>query len=431
MPDTGWPAAAVAPDAQSMAAPARPAGGAADWALLCSALFLQRFSLPIAHSVFELATVPAIFFLSREFVLGRVRIDYDRLLWFLVLMLVITCSLLMNFQDQMLSSYGLFAVMYFLFILCRRSTADRFRHTLRAFQCLATLLAAVAIVQFAAQFVLDGQEVVRFYGVFPEFLFKNSWNTVIPVSSGSSLIKSNGLFLAEPSVLSQIAGLGIIIEALEFRRLRYLIVLSAGLLVSYSGTGLMLVFAFLPFAGTRHRDALMAVLAVIILGIVLLASGTIDASAFFSRIGEFENTQASGFARFVSPFWLTKQNFETASLAQLLLGHGPGTADSFANDVWYTGFAETWFKLLYEYGIIGSTIFVGFLAACMRKTTCSTIVLAALLFSYVFLGGQLLAPQTLIILIVLGTLSRSEIRGRPNLGDGRFRPSLIGGSAAT
>src|SRR5262249_27987634 len=161
--------------------------------------------------------------------------QYDRFLWFLVLALVATSSLLINYTDRMISSYGLFLVVYFLFTLSRPSTEEQYKRTLQGFQFLVVTLCCIGVVQFPAQFIVDGRQLIRFFGLVPDFLLtsldKGDVNTIgsFDVGGGSSLIKSNGLFLTEPSTLSQIAALGILIEVLEFRRPRYLFLLTLGL----------------------------------------------------------------------------------------------------------------------------------------------------------------------------------------------------------
>jgi len=399
-----------------------------DLALLCSALFLQRFSLSFGKSLMTLDVVPAVFILIHQFLSQRLLIQYDRLLWFLGVALAVSCTLLLNFTSTMLPSYCLFIVIYSLFTLGKPTTAARYQSTLQAFQLLAALLSGLAIVQFIAQFAVDGREVVRFFGIFPEFLFTDRFNTIIPIIPGSPLIKSNGIFLQEPSTLSQISALGILVEVTEFRRSRYLLLLGLGLLLSYSGTGVLLFLTFVPVAGLAYRKALLPALLVTVLVIVLVASEIIDASAFLSRLGEFEDTQASGFERFVSPFWIARDHLGSASLRVLLLGSGPGTIDSLAENLWYGAFSGTWIKLFYEYGLIGSLMFFCFMVSCFKNTRCPNLLRAAILFTYVFLGGTLLSTPFLIIMIAIGTLSVTGVRQVRVDNSANGRPlDLIGG----
>jgi hypothetical protein len=399
-----------------------------DVALLVCALFLQRFSLTFRGTILPLDFVPVVLILFYQFGSGRLLIQYDRLLWFIVAALAVTGSLLMNFKSTMLSSYLLFIILYSMFLLVRPSTAGQYKNTLQWFQFLVVLLAFLGIAQFAAQLVVDGREIIRFFGIFPEYLFASynmsGVNTVIPITQGASLIKSNGIFLTEPSTLSQITALGILIEVLEFRRAGYLLVLALGFLVSYSGTGLMTLLMFLPLAGLVHERAGLPALVVILFALGLLVTGIIDLSIFSSRVGEFDNTRTSGFARFVAPFWMAADNLDTASLPALLLGGGPGTLKDFTSHLRYGSTTGTWIKLFYEYGLIGSFVFVCFFASCFRRSRCPTLVLAAIFFSYVFLGGLLLSTSFLIMVMALCTLNGPEPRRNRADTTGRYHPSL-------
>jgi hypothetical protein len=251
------------------------------------------------------------------------------------------------------------------------------------------LFSCLAIVQLGAEFVGENDRLTHFYGFFPNFLFGVAEVDRFP----PSYFRSNGIFLSEASVLSQIAALALLIEFLEFGRWRYLSIIAVGLLLAYSGTGLMLLLFFLPLASVRHGRAGLSVLFVVLFALGLVATGIIDLSAFTSRVGEFEDTQTSGFSRFVAPFWLAAEQFQTATWRGLLIGSGPGTGKFFSSapeNVGFTGgFVGSWIKILYEYGLIGSFIFCCFMASCFRRLRCPGLVVAAVIFAYVFLQGSM------------------------------------------
>jgi hypothetical protein len=395
-----------------------------DIALLVSALFLQRFTLPFGKTFLGLEVVAFLLILLHQFLSGKLRIQYDRLLWFLAFALAITCSLMLNFKSTMLTGYFEFMIFFFLFTLSRRSTPDQYKRTLQAFQFAVIILSCLGVAQFVAQFVVDGRELIKFYGIVPDFLTRDPasyWRGDLRNFNG--IIKSTGMFLREPSFLSQITAIGILVEVLEFRRPRYLLVMALGFLVAYSGTGLLLLLLFLPLAGLRHGRAGLSALLVVVFILGLFATGIIDLSVFTSRISEFQNTRSSGFARFVAPFWLAAKQFDTASLGALLVGSGPGTVKTFS-DLWYATAEVNWFKLFYEYGIIGSFIFYWFLAFCLRRSRCPGLVMAAIIFNYLFQQGPI------AIAIALCTLSGREPSGRRIDKASRYGPSLVAGSAA-
>jgi hypothetical protein len=357
-----------------------------DMALLASALFLQRFAVPYGDTFVQAELLTMGLILLYQFLIGKLLISSDRLLWFLGLALVLTCSLMINFKATMLTGYLQFMIFFLLFTLKRPSTPDQYKGTLHSFQFLIMVLSCLAIVQLAAGVLGDRDRFTNFYGIFPDFLLGRAQVDHHEFDGGS--FRSNGLFLAEPSFLSQMTALGILIEILEFRRPRYLFMIMLGFLLSYSGTGLILLLVFLPLAALSHGRAGVSALLVILFALGLVATGIIDPSAFTSRVGEFGDAGTSGFSRFVAPFWLAAQQFQTESLQALLLGHGPGTAKVIVAEAWYTGdFAETWIKIFDEYGIIGSFILCCFLASCLRRSRCPPLVIAAIIFAWIFLQG--------------------------------------------
>jgi hypothetical protein len=406
--------------------PVYKSGTRVDIALLFSALFLQRFSLPFGGTFLSMTLIISSLILLHQFLSGKLLIQFDRLLWFLAVVAMATSSLLLNFKSTMLTSYGIFLVLYSLVTLNRPSTPDRYRSTLQAFQFLVLIISYIAVVQFVAQFAVDARQVINFYGLVPDFLLAPTYegpgpggvtgmHTIIPITAGSSLLKSNGLFLYEPSALSQLTALGILIEVLEFRRPRHLFVMALGMLMAYSGSGLMLLLVCLPVFGLRNRGAALSALLVAIFAIGLFASGIIDLSVFLGRVDEFNDTHQSGFARFVAPFWLAADNFDTASLQALLLGNGPGTENLFASNTWHGAHGVTWIKLFFEYGIIGTFIFICFLASSFKNAISPRLLVPAIFFYYFFIDGMLLNPAFVTMAIVLCTLQvcaprRSHIR---------------------
>jgi hypothetical protein len=407
-----------------------------DIAVLACTLFIQRFSFPFfGEKTLSLGFVLSTLILIYQFTCGGLLIQYDRLLWFLAVVAAATFSVLVNFNSTAFTSYGLFVVVYFLFTLSRPYAPDQYKRMLDSFQFLMLIISSIAIAQFPAQFVVDGKKLIMFYGIFPESILPlpmifnpgyNSPNTIgIVTVAGHSLIKSNGIFLGEPSQMSQLAALSILIEVMEFRRPRYLIVFTLGLLFAYSGTGISILLLSLPLATLVNRRAQLPALLVGLLGFGLLETGIIHLSAFTSRVGEFENTQASGFIRFVSPFWLAADYFNTATLSEFLFGNGPG-GPGFTARVSYSAGGGTWFKLLYEYGLVTAFLFTCFCGSWFRRSRCPTPLIVALIYYYVILGNSL-DTSLLMIMIVFCTLNSPEPRhGRIN-EPGRYRSSQTTG----
>jgi hypothetical protein len=402
-----------------------------DIALLAAPLFLQRFGLPFLHTRLTFDFVFAALIFAHQFAVGRLFLQYDRLFWFLVVLTAATSSLLLNFQSVMLTSYGQFVLLYFLFTMTRPSTPGQYQNTLQGFQFLVLILACIAIAQIPAQFIIDPGRTLMFFGIFPDAVlpYNGGGANTMGIIGPGGLHKSNGIFLSEASEMSQIAALGILIEVLEFRRLRYLIVLTLGLLVAYSGTGITILLVGLPLAFLMNRRAQLPVLLIGLFAGVLLTTGIIHLSVFTSRLDEFNQTQTSGFMRFVAPFWMAADYFPTASITQLLSGNGPHFGFALANSrgVIYCECGSGWFNLIYEYGLICAFVFTCFSVCCFRRSRCPTPLLAALIY-YQWVIGGLHGIPTLIIMVVLCTLNGPEPR-RGRIAN-QYRLPFFAGSVA-
>lgn len=395
-----------------------------DIALLASALFLQRFGLPFFHTRLTFDFVFAALIFAHQFATGRLFIKYDRLFWFLLVVIAATSSLLTNFDNSMLTSYGLFVLIYFLFTVSHPSTSEQYQNTLQGFQFLVLILSCLGIFQYLAKFIVDPERLVMFFGIFP--------SSLLPYAQGgvTSGQKINGIFLPEASTMSQIAALGVLIEVLGFRRPRYLLLLTLALLLAYTGTGLTILLVGLPLAFLMNRRVQLPVLLIGLFASGLLAMGIIHLSAFTSRLHEFNETHASGFVRFVSPFWMAADYFPTASIAQLLCGNGPHIGFTPKNgELIYHASGTPWFNLIYWYGLIGAFVFTCFSVCCFRKSRCPMPLFGALIY-FQWVIGNILGTSTLIIMVVLCTLNGPEPR-RGRVDETRqYRSALAAGSAA-
>jgi hypothetical protein len=256
-----------------------------------------------------------------------------------------------------------------------------------------------------------------FFGIVPDSLLTH------PGEAVEAGVKSNGIFLLEASYMSQIGALGILVEILEFRRPRYLLVLTLAFLLAYSGTGLSILLLCLPLAVLVNRKAQLPAIVASLFALVLFATGFIDLSMFTSRLDEFDNPGASGFERYLSSFWQAADYFKTASLAELLFGKGPGYG--YVRAAFYSTSSNSWFKLFLEYGGFGTFVFICFFTSCFRRSLCPKPLIVALIYNFLFTGASSLLNSFIsILMVVLCTLSRPEPR-RVSLSETDQYPSSL------
>jgi len=225
----------------------------------------------------------------------------------------------------------------------------------RAINGCFAFIAIMGLLQFIAQFV--GVSIFHFSDFLParlltEQMTGGGYNNEIATGFGSSL-KSNGFFLAEPSIFSQFMAIAVAIEVLYFRRAVFLSLFVAALFSSVSGTGWLVLAIFIVTVGVSMGTRGILVAAGLLVGIGLavtlwavLLPDIFD--TFIGRSGEIFSVGSSGHIRFVTPFWISKEILDRAPWALLF-----GVGSSVSERIWfpYEGGINTPVKIALENGI--------------------------------------------------------------------------------
>ncbi|MGE5537065.1 MAG: hypothetical protein ACM30I_00490 [Gemmatimonas sp.] len=373
--------------------------------MIAACIFLQRFAVPLSDT----AQVPAAFvagylvFLTLLF-RGRLVVNTGVTAAFFAAMGVMTISVIVSDAMASLSSFSYLLSIYVLYLFRLKYPTGAFAHAMNVFLKFMTVAAAVGIAQYALQYVVGWEPVFPFDSYVPDSFLLQNYNVIIPVEYESEIMKANGVFFLEPSFFSQFLGLAILIEAFGRRRPLRLALYAIALLLSYSGTGLLLVGAFLPFILLKRGNASMVVAAGAVLLVVAMFSGAFDLSAITSRVSEFESTESSAFARFISPFLLMR-DFVITSPMSLLFGMGSGAIDKVMQDAFLTYLAHdpTWIKVALEYGVPALALFMWFVGVALFHGARNRILAGAIFMFYLFLGGYLLNGALHCLFVVLTT----------------------------
>lgn len=214
--------------------------------------------------------------------------------------------------------------------------------------------------------------------------------------------KSNGIFFAEPSYFSQFLALSVLSEFLGKCRPLRMLLLGAGLLSSYSGTGLMTLGMFSLFYLPPARRWQIAIGGAIALLVLIFAGDALQLGTITSRIDEFVEPGTSGHARFVSIFNVLWE-ISFADTGTFLIGRGPGTVTEFFYQNPFEVFAPTYAKVFYEYGAIGFAAYMTFFYIAMLQRRAALAL--PLSFTYFFLGGYLLDAAVIAQMLVLAAWS--------------------------
>ena len=369
--------------------------------LLVVDIFFQRFALPVAGSQLQLVLPVTFAVIAIAVTKGDLRTNIGRTRAYLVAMAVCCLAALVAFlrhidNNTSLTSLLLLIATYlpFCFGLAPADSRALLPRLLDRFVNLTTILAGLALLQFAIQLV--GWRYEDILGnIIPSGYLMEGFNTSYPVQYGSDLYKSNAFICLEPSFCSQFLAFGLVVCILRSGRWwRYPVYILA-LLTTVSGTGLLLLAAAMVLLAV-HKGLRFALTALIGVSLVLLVlSFTPAADIFAARATETSSSNSSGNLRFVAPYERTWAALDKDPMT-VLFGTGPGWADRDASRYFQTtGLPLNYAlvpKLVLEYGVLGTLAFGAFIVTMFVRGSPSFVLSGTTLVFYSLLSGGLLMP---------------------------------------
>ena len=373
--------------------------------LLCC-IVLQRIEPNTGNLYVSLSLLAVYGFLAHELFCNRLLVCSQRLLAYGLCMLAAGASVLVNRSfsapgtDVSLASLALLVTLYLPLIFRIRWPMHRRQLVLDYVATIGFVCALVGIAQFYLQFVIHDAWLFDISPYLPARLYRPSgYNTIIDVGDH---YKANGFFFREPAGFSFMMALGLVTEWLQRRRWPRLACLALGLVLSYSGTGLLVLATALlvPFGGRTF----LRIIAVAGVGALLywLLGDLLNLSFTLGRVHEFESTGSSAYARYVAPLRFVGENLESSPWT-LLVGHGPGSI-SRASQLAFGFHDPTWAKLLHEYGLSGCGAFVLLIWTTLRHSGLPLQLRAAIGLNWLLMGGHLLKAESIALIFALCVL---------------------------
>ncbi len=379
------------------------------WITLVNCLMLQRLALPAGGSLkISLATPVVLGAALFAVASGTVVVERRRMSLYLGLVAVGLCAtaVQMNVPLAIAPRMSLTSLLYWLAIT--GFAVLRFRRPMGEQTFFAIVLSCLLVVavagigQFFLQFV--GVRLFEFTGIVPDrLLIEDQYAVVIPMDAGIN--KSNGFFLIEPSVFSQIMALGIILETQAFRRPFRLALFFIGLLVSASGTGWLVLGSYIVVLafGAGLRGLLGAVLlaggCAVAFGALSLVNSDMAAS-MSSRLDEFTLPGSSGNERFVTPFMALGYVWTEVPWAALT-GIGPGASEQLTVPFFYR--LNTPVKVVIEYGVFGLFFYMALLIRGHRTHKQTLLLVPCLVLLLVAGGYHQFSPILFLVILLCDT----------------------------
>lgn len=383
-----------------------PAG--AGWWFVVLTLILMSSHIPLVGNLISVTVlVPpmaAVYMLWH----GMARFDATLVLYFLGASIVAVLSYLVNRDNPVVSPTSFVYLIYLLTPFTMRITvpdvwraraAKSFWSGFRMLMIMTSVLGLMQLLLMDAYF--------SFRDIFPEDFRVDGYNTTNAIVYGGSVFRANGFLFYEPSFFSQFLGLAILVEMRTRRNPLLLALFVAGMLASFSGTGLiMLAFGLLIIASRYLVVSKKEVFVALLPLLAIVWFGTYMYPEFFlSRLEEFVQENSSAYIRFVSPFVYVFVAY-TSSFVSMLFGVGPGVAGSLrAADVMadFPGVG----KILFEYGLLGVTTVTSlYFTYCSRARMVMWIRWPILLIQFLLNNG-VFTPVTLSFFVLVALFGSS------------------------
>ena len=375
-------------------------GRLAVWASVLSVLFLSQIAYNIGD--FPVSTNFLCYALIALYLLvsGHVSLSLPILTLYLIAAGPACLIMLVTTSSTSWTSLLLLFVLYAPYCL-RLSGRDDLRpiqqYIQRTYVSAATVIAAIAVVQLALVNGLGATPLTNINSLLPEGIRAAGTYTYFRESGG--IVKANGFFLRESAGLSIVTGLALIVEYFTRARLSNMVILALGLLSSFSGSGILALMVGLLMPRSLNRVPLMLISALVsvVIFFVLYSAEIPGLSLFFDRLSEFATPGSSGYARYVAPLDMVQQSIDEGGIT-LWLGHGGG---SYLRSIGllrvkYEINDPTWAKLIFEYGLLGFTLFLSMFVIRLYSSDLRPEICAFILFVWLSTGAVLSPDWALV-----------------------------------
>jgi hypothetical protein len=315
---------------------------------------------------------------------GCIRIEPRRLTLFLLLIGFLGLMQILQPESFSPLSLLLLVAVHLPYIFDVPNSDDGGR-IIRFFLAIATVFALLGIAQYSLQFFVSPRYLFPIENFVPDTFIVQRFNHQAAVEYASEQYRANGVFLLEPSFFSQLLAVAIVAELCTLGRLSRILIFGVALIVSYSGTGIVVLAICLPLCiVAQRRWGLLLVGVVALLGMIALYE-FFHVGRLLARIAEFSSIRSSGYSRFVGGFYLFDQ-FLWHDPWRALFGYGAGAFANYAERAHYGAAEMALFKMVLEFGLVGAVAYFGFLFACLFYSPAPRFLTLAVGITY-FLNG--------------------------------------------
>jgi hypothetical protein len=284
---------------------------------------------------------------------------------------------------------------------------------LRFFRNLSTAIAIAGVLQFVLQFVAGSAAAFPIEHFVPDAYRTQGYNDMAVLSYGSHIYKATGFVMLEPSYFCQLCALGLTAELVHKSRAWRLMAYVAAIVVSYSGTGLLVLAVTLPMLVIAHRRWDLVLKGLVVLAVLALLIQPLNLGVTLNRLTEFNSSGSSAYERFVG--WtdlFADKVWNNPSRA--LFGYGSGSFFDMAAG--YRAGEMTHAKIIFEFGVLGGLLYFAFIFYCLLGARAPLVLRMGILVAY-FMNGAYSPSLTGFALTLLLWPAPPDVVPRPACAD--------------
>ncbi len=361
--------------------------------IIVSVTLLQCFGLPLAEDTSVPVAIPLVMaaMIALCFVVPP-QINPKRLALYFATVIATGISTAFFADRYSLASLALFAVLYAPLVFSFEITEANYRRCLNVFSVIMIGMVGLEFVQHALQLAAGPQTWPNLYKMLPKDILIPQFVYIQPIVWHSHLDKPQAFLFLETSFLSQFIALALIIEIMVFRRIRQMVIFTAGLFATFAGTGILLVGLSLPLVlgRLRLRSALLVVLVLLLVAGAAGEAGWLDMVG--GRVAEFNKAGGSANHRFVEP--LDRMIQFLGRTGSFYSGIGAGQIEKLGNhQFWPIA------KAVIEYGVLPGLLFYAYFLYAMFDRPPLRRLAMVLVIWFTFEGALLTAVNPITCLI--------------------------------
>lgn len=353
--------------------------------IVCASL-LSKFGIP-GYSSLGIGIALPLMMLALGFGIldDRVRIEPRRLGFYCITVAVLILPQLLEAGTFSLNSLLMLALLHIPYVLVVIRGDELAPKVLTFFLYIARLLAVLAIAQYFLQGFIDQAYLYPIDNLIPQDFVVQGFNAQGTINYNSTQIRATGMFMLEPSFLTQFLAVAIIAESVTNRRLWPLALYAVGILVAHAGTGILILAICMPFVVFIHRRWDLLLLGIAGIVVVIAFGQLLNLDVMTSRVNEFDDPNSSGFARFVGGFYMFDQML-WPDLKRALFGYGAGAFMDYAHLFTAEVADMPLTKMMFEFGLVGTLTYFTFIASSLFATPLPRILSVAIALTFLLNG---------------------------------------------